>query len=340
MIKRRAVNRPITNQRPITIGGFTLTATGMEVRGRPSKVEYEAVGEFINRTVEACGFWRVDWITYGDGREDWKKEIDSMIDAGVMTDQAARQARYLGKNVPISRRVTGVGFAQHCEVAGCDAQDQVPWLEKAQAHGWTARELRMEIRASKRRKVLEGQAVLKGMYRVVLADPPWIYGDRPPSGYGAQTHYSGMTIDAMCRLPVAAHTMPDAVLFLWTTAPILLENPGPREVIEAWGFTPKTGFVWDKVRHGFGHYVEVRHEHLIICTRGSCLPDRPTPMFPSVLTERRSDEHSAKPATVRTMIERLYDGPRVELFARGVVDGWDAFGDDAQLWASEAEAQS
>ena len=49
-------------------------------------------------------------------------------------------------------------------------------------------------------------------------------------------------------------------------------------VIEAWGFEHKGAIIWDKVLHNFGHYVSVRHEHLLICTRGSCTPDRPTPM--------------------------------------------------------------
>jgi N6-adenosine-specific RNA methylase IME4 len=78
-------------------------------------------------------------------------------------------------------------------------------------------------------------------------------------------------------------------------------------VIEAWGFEYKTGAVWDKVLHNFGHYVSIRH--LLIATRGSCTPDRPTPMIDSVQTIRRGDVHSAKPEEFRQMIERLYDGP-------------------------------
>lgn len=337
MVKRRAIAKP-QMFRPINFGSIILTATGMQVSGRPSLTEYEAAGMFIQRTHAASGFWLGDWLRYGDSRDDWRERLSQIQDIGI-SEKTAKNVRAIAAIDP-SRRRDDVDFSAHDAVAGMAGPDQEHWLERAHAEGWTVRELRLEIRASKRRKVLEGQAVLQGMYRVLYADPPWLYGDRPPSGSGAQQHYPGMTIADLCALPVAAHALPDAVLFLWTTAPMILENPGPREVIEAWGFTPKTGFVWDKVRHGFGHYVEVRHEHLIICTRGSCLPDRPTPMFPSVLTERRSDEHSGKPASVRTMIERLYDGPYLELFARERVDGWSCFGNDARLWASEAEAQS
>ena len=126
----------------------------------------------------------------------------------------------------------------------------------------------------------------------------------------------------------------------WVTAPMLLENPGPREVIEAWGFKPKTGIVWDKVLHNWGHYVGVYHEHLIIATRGSCMPDVPTPLPDSVQVIRRSGEHSEKPEFFRKeIIERLYTtGPRLELFGRRPVEGWSVFGNDARLWQKEMAA--
>ena len=36
------------------------------------------------------------------------------------------------------------------------------------------------------------------------------------------------------------------------------------------------------------------------------------------------------------MIEKLYDGPYLELFGRSPIDGWQVFGNDASLWAQEA----
>ena len=68
-----------------------------------------------------------------------------------------------------------------------------------------------------------------------------------------------------------------------------------------------------EVAHNYGNYVSVRHEFLLICTRGSCTPDAPVPMPNSVVTERRSETHSEKPESFRTTIERLYPlGRRLE----------------------------
>ena len=120
----------------------------------------------------------------------------------------------------------------------------------------------------------------------------------------------------------------DAVLFLWVTSPKLVDC---WPVISAWGFTYKTSMVWNKVAHNYGNYVSVRHEFLLICTRESCTPDAPVPMPNSVVTERRSETHSEKPASFRTTIERLYPlGRRLELFGRRAVEGWTVYGNQLQ----------
>lgn len=323
---------------PIRFGPFLLTVTGLEVvesKRRPTFEEYEVVGEFIQKTHRASGFWLGDWLRYGETREDWRERLSQAVDMTGLTEKTLKNVRAIAKIEP-SRRREGVEFGLHGEVTGLTPDEQSEWLERAEEEGWDRRELRLNIRASKRAKIIDGQAVLQGMYRVIYADFPWIYGNSQPSSSNAQKHFPGLTIEQGCALPVKAHALPNSALFFWTTAPILFETPGPREIIDAWGFTPKTQIIWDKVEHNVGSYVSVRHEILIIATRGSCTPDRPTPMFDSVVTERRTSVHSAKPETFRKMIERMYDGPYLELFGRKKVEGWDVFGNDASLWAEQA----
>lgn len=324
------------HQKTITLGNYTLTPTGLTVKGRPSFEQHEDVGRFIQNSVKASRFWFADWLRYGDSRQDWRDRVDHAVEVTGLSEGRVKNIRSVGAIEP-SRRRDDVPFEHHAAVSSLPPSEQSEWLEKSALHGWDLRELRLEIRAAKKRKIIEGQAVLQGCYRVVYADPPWAYG-RAAGVTSAQDHYGGMSIAELCKLPVASHTYDHAVLFLWVTAPMLYENPGPREVIDAWGFKPKTGIVWDKVNHNFGNYVSVRHEHLIIATRGSCTPDRPTPMPDSVQTERQDGEHSAKPESFRKLIEKLYDGPYLELFAREKVEGWDCFGNDAALWHEQAAA--
>jgi ParB family chromosome partitioning protein len=161
-------------------------------------------------------------------------------------------------------------------------------------------------------------------YRVIYADPPWSYGNKLTASYGAaEHHYPTMSIAELCLLPVSQITEENAVLFLWTTSPLLKEC---FEVIHAWGFQYKTSFVWDKVKHNMGHYNSVRHELLLVCTKGSCTPDV-SKLFDSVVSIERSETHSEKPEFFREMIDTLYPyGKRIELFARKSVEGWATWG--------------
>ena len=170
-------------------------------------------------------------------------------------------------------------------------------------------------------------------YRVWYADPPWSYGNsgviNDSDSYGrAARHYPSMSIDALCDMgsDIRSKCEPDAVLFMWVTSPLLAEC---FPVIDAWGFQYKSSFVWDKVGHNFGHYNSVRHEFLLVATRGSCLPDDRT-LHDSVLSIPKSDVHSQKPEEFRRMIDSLYTwGRRIELFARQSVEGWDTWGNQA-----------
>jgi len=53
-------------------------------------------------------------------------------------------------------------------------------------------------------------------------------------------------------------------------------------------------------------------------------------MVDSVISQQRG-AHSEKPAEFRKIIERLYDGPYLELFGRDQVDGWTVYGNDPAL---------
>ena len=202
------------------------------------------------------------------------------------------------------------------------------WLADGTIHPEIQRHEVKRLLREARRGGVEGEMVElpEGKYRVIYADPPWKYGDTLVEGYGpADHHYEAMTISELEALDVRSIAADDAVLFLWVTAP-LIESCWP--IIEAWGFEYKTMFVWDKVRHNFGHYSSVRHELLLVCTRGSCLPDSPK-LHDSVVSLERSKTHSEKPEYFRNLIEEMYtEGRKVELFARRRVDGWDAHGNE------------
>lgn len=116
--------------------------------------------------------------------------------------------------------------------------------------------------------------------------------------------------------------------FIWATYPNLKDA---LEVIEAWGFKYKTvGFTWVKKNKkadswfwGLGYYTRSNAEICLIATKG-----KPKVQSRSVhqVIDTPIEKHSKKPSCVREKIVSLMGNlPRIELFARQKVDGWDAW---------------
>jgi hypothetical protein len=120
-----------------------------------------------------------------------------------------------------------------------------------------------EKERGKREQTLKATEFPQGKYRIIYADPPWDYGKGVQEDNGAEEHYPVMSLDSLCEMPIKQITDENAVLFIWVTSPMLLKS---FRVIESWGFTYKSMFIWDKVKHNMGYYNSVRHELLLICT--------------------------------------------------------------------------
>jgi N6-adenosine-specific RNA methylase IME4 len=165
-----------------------------------------------------------------------------------------------------------------------------------------------------------------GIYGLVLADPPWRYDFSNTNGRAIEQHYPTMDAADIAALPVRSVVAPDAVLFLWATAPKL---PEALRVMEAWGFTYKTSAVWQKSGLGMGYYFRVNHEILLVGTVGSPSAPPPSTRVGSVIQAPKS-KHSAKPEAIYAAIEAMYpQAVRLELFSRRQRPGWTAWGKEA-----------
>ena len=177
------------------------------------------------------------------------------------------------------------------------------------------------------------------LYQIIYADPPWQYGDKlQHHGGSADSHYDTMPIEDICNLqvngkPVKDITDENCFLFLWGTWAFLSEA---LRVIDAWGFKYKTsGFVWVKTYQsgkdvfGMGNYTRGNTEYVLLAIKGK--PKRKS-KFVSQIIKTTIKEHSKKPDIVRSKIVQLCgDLPRLEIFARTKIHGWDTFGNDEKL---------
>jgi N6-adenosine-specific RNA methylase IME4 len=162
-------------------------------------------------------------------------------------------------------------------------------------------------------------AAAASRFACIYADPPWQYGNKGTRAAAAD-HYDTMTVDEICALPVREMAAENAHLHLWTTNAFLFEA---KRVMEAWGFTYKSCFVWVKPQMGIGNYWRVSHEFMLFGIRGECPFLARDAMSWMSLPRGR---HSAKPNEIRKLIERVSPGPRLEMFARERHEGWSAWG--------------
>jgi N6-adenosine-specific RNA methylase IME4 len=184
-------------------------------------------------------------------------------------------------------------------------------------------------------------------FGVVYADPPWVF--KVYSGKGkarsADRHYKEdeqtgertLSIDDLKALPVKELAADDAALFLWAVMP---ELPGALDVMNAWGFTYKTtAFVWvkttenangillngDGLHWGMGYWTRANTEVCLFGTRGA--PKRAAKDVHQVIVSPVG-AHSRKPEQANVRIERLLDGPYLEMFGRRPMEGWTVWGND------------
>jgi N6-adenosine-specific RNA methylase IME4 len=203
-----------------------------------------------------------------------------------------------------------------------------------------------------------------GGFRVILADPPWLFELRSEKGEekSPQAQYPCMTTKEIKQIPVDYLAAKDCALFIWVTWPMM---PVWESVIKAWGFE-YAGLAWEwrkynpetgKYAFGGGYGTRKNLEPCLLATRGnpslkSELPDdlfgvgRVAKGVHSVrdwmeawpLDEIRAPrrEHSRKPDEQYERIETLFDGPYVELFARQRRQGWSAWGNQTDKFGESA----
>lgn len=167
-------------------------------------------------------------------------------------------------------------------------------------------------------------------YDIIYADPPWSYRNMGNIQATANSHYKTMTLEDLKKLPVNELARENSILFMWATFPKIDEA---LDLIKAWGFEYKTvGFTWVKKNKrggnffGVGWYTKSNAEVCLIGVKGKA-PKISNSV--SSIIESIREEHSKKPDIVREkIIEFSGNIPRIELFARQQVGGWDCWGDE------------
>ena len=167
----------------------------------------------------------------------------------------------------------------------------------------------------------------KKKYSIIYADPPWKYAT------DVSKHYSCIPIKEIQQFPIEQLADENCALFLWTPYAILPESI---ETLRTWGFRYVTvAFTWIKTNKndgrpffGLGGWTRANAEICLLGLKGK-LKRKSAKVKQVVLSPLR--EHSRKPDEIReAIVDLLGDLPRIELFARQTVKGWDCWGNETK----------
>jgi len=166
----------------------------------------------------------------------------------------------------------------------------------------------------------------EGKFSIIYADPPWEYEFSISTSRGTENHYPAMELEKIKEIEVPAAN--NAMLFLWAPAPLIRQG---LEVLEAWGFSYHTNIIWLKDKIGMGYYARMKHELLLIGTKGDGIGTPLPENRPESVIFAERTEHSKKPDIFYEIIEKMYPKhSKIELFARNKREGWETWGNEIQ----------
>jgi len=234
------------------------------------------------------------------------KNITEDVAIEIWTAREILSSRYYrdGTNVP--------SWNQYCQDIGAEKRTVNRWLNR-----WYP---------PKKLKDQDKVILPEGKYNTIIIDPAWpidkIHRDSIPQGINLDYKKGRMTIDSIKNMVIPAGD--DCHLFLWTTQKYL---PISFEILKTWEFKYIFTMVWHKAG-GFQPFnlPQYNCEFAVYGRRGSPKFLETKNFFTCFNGKRR--EHSRKPVEFYDLIRRVCPEPRIDIFGREQIKGFNSFGDE------------
>ena len=173
-----------------------------------------------------------------------------------------------------------------------------------------------------------------GKFKTVVVDPPWDIkfapdlgsAARPKGGYKRDSlPYPPMSLDQIESLKVPSTLDSDAFLFCWATNKML---HNAFHIIESWGLRYAFTMVWHKAQGiQFHNSPSYRAEFILVAKKGQPAFSDVTG-FATVIYGSRG-AHSEKPEGFYDLLRRVTPGPRLDVFGRRRIAGFQSWGNEA-----------
>ena len=166
-----------------------------------------------------------------------------------------------------------------------------------------------------------------GKYKTVVVDPPWRNKSNMgnTSGGYRPMPYSAMGDRAIEGLPVGSLLDNNAWLFVWATQSKL---PTAINLLAGWDCKYRFTITWHK-NHGPQplYCPRFNSEFIVVGAKGKPRFLTTKAFSTAYFWPRR--RHSEKPEEFYALLRRVTDDPRIDVFARRRIAGFDAWGDEA-----------
>ena len=214
-------------------------------------------------------------------------------------------------------------------IASAPKEDQKEALKRVE--GKKAKTLTSAVaQISKERVAAQPQPPApSGRFKCVVVDPPWPiqFGmdrpSRPTQAVG--TPYPPMTIDEIKALDLPLDD--DAWVFLWTIQQFLRESFG---VLDAWGLDHKFTMAWVKPHGPQSAGMPQSNMEFVLVGRKGKPQFLDTKRFPMAFSAPKRKGHSAKPDEFYRLLGRVSAGPRLDMFSRREIPGFESWGKEAK----------
>jgi len=175
-------------------------------------------------------------------------------------------------------------------------------------------------------------------YNVIHIDPPYPIQliSRKVRPNQKAMPYNVMTFEDIENLPIENLADDNCFIFCWTTHKWM---PKTFSLLERWGFNYNCTITWDKgvgfTPMGFMWSTEFC---LFGIKKGN--KKRLKKLGEKTLIKEKSKEHSRKPNAIFSLIDKVCEGEKIDVFGRRLRHGWDVIGNDEKLQNQPLEAFS
>ncbi len=143
------VVHPATTTAPVATDAFVMQPLGLVISGNPTYEQWDVYGRRLFNIINASAWALGDWLNYGEGRSDWGEMWLQAAQTTQKSEDSMMSAMNVCKKFPVDRRRQDLSFGHHREVAALPELDQNRFLDLAEQHQWSVRELREAIKAER-----------------------------------------------------------------------------------------------------------------------------------------------------------------------------------------------